>query len=386
MLDDTPIVTNPPVTAVRDSAEIPLVVTEFVDEPEWITTLPAKPGPGLPEAIGWLFGVVFAHLISGLIPLVIIMILMVAQGSQIERALEIEQLPPNYLLAFLGGDQWLFLLLVMFAVRLRWGAATTSRLNVARFHPLHLILVLGIVLPLSTIAGEVYRLANLVWKPFVESLPALKGLDHANAVELLLSTANVGSLPLMLMIIAVAPALSEELVFRGMIGRGLVARWGVIGGVLMSSMMFAAVHLHPVHVIAVLPIGIALHFVYLTTRSFWAPVLLHFLNNAWATVASRTLITRPEAAFEEPTSMGLLAVSIIAIAALGTVMYRTRTRYLLPDDTEWSPGYVTAEAPPADLQTRAVIGVDSTRNLLFAATAAVSFMAVFIVEMVAMAK
>ncbi len=59
---------------------------------------------------------------------------------------------------------------------------------------------------------------------------------------------------------AVAPALGEELVFRGVIGRGLIARWGLPAGVLITSVMFAAIHVHPAHVVGVIPVGIAMHF------------------------------------------------------------------------------------------------------------------------------
>src|SRR5205085_9678359 len=86
------------------------------------------------------------------------------------------------------------------------------------------------------------------------------------------------------LVMAVLPALGEELIFRGLIGRGLLARWGVVAGVLWTSVLFGLVHLNPAQAIAVIPIGVILHFVYLTTGSFWAPVLLHFLNNAFAAV------------------------------------------------------------------------------------------------------
>src|SRR5262249_34676180 len=42
----------------------------------------------------------------------------------------------------------------------------------------------------------------------------------------------------------------------------------------------------------------------------------------------------------------LLLAAASAAAAIGLVVYRTRTRWLLPDGTAWSPGYATAEMPP----------------------------------------
>lgn len=252
--------------------------------------------------------------------------------------------------------------------------------------PLHAAMVIGLVLPLSILSGEIYRLLSTVWKPLAEQLPILKLLDESNAVELLSTLSQTGSLPMMLLIIAVAPAIGEELVFRGMIGRGLVARWGFVGGVAISSLMFAAVHFHPLHAAAVLPIGIALHCIYLATRSFWAPMLLHFLNNAWATVAARMATGESTPVVEEAAGPVLIWASLTALVVLGAVLYRTRTRYILPDGNEWTPGYLTAERPPVELGARIAGGTDTGRNLLMAGTAWASFTIAFVAEIVVHAR
>lgn len=381
MHDDAPDSTTP----VVDSA--PLPVTEFLDDAPAGAVLP--PGPGLPEAFGWMTGVFMAHLIAGVMGLIAIIALLAFSGEDIQKVAHLDQLSPNYLLLMMGSDQWLVLLLTFAAIRLRWGQRVRQNLNLTPLRPLHAAVVIGLVLPLSTLSGEVYRLINQVWKPLVEQLPILQLLDESNAVELLSTLSHTGSLPMMLLIIAVAPAVGEELVFRGMIGRGLVARWGLVWGVLISSVMFAAVHFHPVHAAAVLPIGIALHCIYLATRSFWAPVLLHFLNNAWATIATR--MTTPDAmpsvpVAEEAAGPVLVWASLTALVVLGAVLYRTRTRYILPDGTEWTPGYLTAEQPPAELGARIAGGTDTGRNLLMAGTAWASFSIAFIAEIVAQAR
>ncbi len=362
----------------------PTPITEFLDEPPPRPTLP--PGPGLPEAFGWMAGVFTGHLVAGVVGIIAIIALMAFSGENIQQVAIIDQLSPNYLMLLMGGDQWIVLLLTVVAIRLRWGPRVAQNLNLTRIRPLHAAVVVGLVLPLSTLSGETYRVLHTLWQPLVEQLPALKLIDESNAVELLGDLSKAGSLPMMLLIIAVAPAIAEELVFRGMIGRGLVARWGFFGGVLISSVMFAAVHFHPVHAAAVLPIGIALHCIYLATRSFWAPMLLHFLNNAWATIASRIPSDELSPVVEEAASPVLLWASLTAMVVLGAVLYRTRTRYILPDGSEWSPGYVTAECPPAELGARIAGGSDTGRNLLMAGTAWASFTIAFVSEIVVHAR
>jgi hypothetical protein len=151
------------------------------------------------------------------------------------------------------------------------------------------------------------------------------------------------------MIMAVAPAIGEELVFRGVIGRGLVARWGVPAGVILTSLLFAGAHLHPAHAIGVVPLGIFMHLMYLATRSFWAPVLVHFLNNCWAAVATKYEGELGLEAFEEAAGERLVAAALFCITAAAIVIWRTRVRYQLPDGTAWSPGYASVEEPPSEL-------------------------------------
>lgn len=351
MSDDTSaaaVIPLVPLTSDGDMNQTPLTITDFVED-DWQTTPRQLPGPGLPEASAWTFGVVFAHAISSAVPLIFIAVWYAIRGQRLEATLSLEQLPATELLVLLGGDQWIFVLLVMGALFVRWGRAVPTRLNLSPMRPLHVGLVAALMLPVSVIAGETYRLVNLAWQPFVQQFPALQMLDASNAVELLAKASHVGPLPVMLLIIAVAPAISEELVFRGMVGRGLIARWGVITGVLFSAMMFAVVHLHPVHAAAVLPIGIVLHFAYLTTKSFWAPVLLHLLNNAWATIATRLVPGDPMERIDTPASGVLLALSVATIGLLCSVLYQTRVRYVRDDGVEWDPGYISAERPAADI-------------------------------------
>ncbi len=370
--------------SLQATTPAPLEITEFIEETSSIPKPP--PGPGLLEAFGWMTGVFAAHLMAGVVCLIVILVMMAVAGENLQQLANLEQLPPSYLLLLMGGDQWLVLLLTFAAIRLRWGTQVRRNLNLTPLRPLHAAVVIGLVLPLSTLSGETYRLLSLVWKPLVEQFPVLEMLDESNAVELLSTLSSTGSLPMMLLIIAVAPAIGEELVFRGMIGRGLVARWGLVGGVLISSLMFAAVHFHPVHAAAVLPIGIALHCIYLATRSFWAPMLLHFLNNAWATVASRMATVDELPVVDEAPSPVLIWASLTAMVVLGAVLYRTRTRYILPDGKEWTPGYLTAEQPPAELGARIAGGTDTGRNLLMAATAWASFTVAFVAEIAAQAR
>lgn len=346
------------------------------------------PGPGLPEAVGWTVGVVAAHVAATIAVLLFVIFLKVATGDATSFASNLDHMPTAFVLLLVGGDQLLVLLGTMLAVSFRYAGRAARVLNLSALHPLHAAMVAGLVLPVNSLSIEVYRLADVAWKQLTEQWPLLATIDGANTVEWLSDVSSVAPLPVMLLIIAVCPALAEELVFRGVIGRGLIARWGLPAGVLMTSCLFAAVHMHPVHVLAVIPLGIAMHLVYLATRSFWAPVLLHFLNNSWATVISR-VSTVPSAETVElagGASPSLLLASVVAVIVLGAALYHTRTRYLMVDGVEWTPGYATAEAPPEGIDVLVSRGLSTHRFLATAATAWLAFAVALAAEITAFAR
>jgi len=130
----------------------------------------------------------------------------------------------------------------------------------------------------------------------------------------------------------------------------LTARWGIIAGVLLTSVLFAAAHIHPLHALGVIPLGIAMHFVYLVTRSFWAPMLFHFLNNALAVLM---LKLQPMAAEEvvavESVSALTVFMALVAAIAIGVLMWQMRVGYVLADGRMWDPGHESVESPPATL-------------------------------------
>lgn len=260
----------------------------------------------------------------------------------------IEFLQEEYKALIVGGTQLIFVLTVMAAAVLRLGRDYRRKLPLAPIPVRHGVLMLFAILPVGMLSGHFYWWASQLWQAVKQWVPQLSGLDDMNSIQIVESMARDTPLPLLLMAIAVAPAIGEELVFRGVIGRGLLARWGLVGGVLLTSLLFAAMHLHPAHAVALLPLAVFLHVIHIATRSLWAPVLVHFVNNALAAVLMRY---QPELGVEgltenAPLPPVVFAASALCVVALVVPIWQTRVRYLLPDGTPWSPGYLTVERPP----------------------------------------
>ena len=337
---------------------VPLVVEVFLpDEPHDLPVSRSNrpPGPRLLEACCWAGGFLAAQ-IGCTIVAVIVMVMwnaisQTANGKPVnpQELMQADNLP---LLEVMVGMDLLFVPLTIAAAALRLYPAPAARLGLQPPSAIHLGLTALITLPLSAICSMLYVAFDVVWQLLVNQFPALSGMNELSSVEMVRQMAESTSLPVLILVIALAPALSEEVIFRGVIGRGLVARRGIAAGVLITSVLFAIVHIHPVHVLAVIPMGIVLHLLHLHTRSLWAPVLLHFLNNSWSSFASKYPELTGDAGDEQQLSWSLITVSAILVLSLLWLLHQTRIRYVLPDETTWNPGYVTPETPPPELDAR----------------------------------
>ncbi len=310
------------------------------------------PGPGLIEAGVWSGGVLVVQLIGGIIVLFGLMIAKAATDgpkglpkapNQIEAALS------QHMPLLMGGSLGFFVLVAILATRLRLGPEVLRRLSLRSASLRHLVPTVLLVLPMALLSGQITWWITPPWNAWMKRFPGLKGLGEHQTVNEIAKLAEQTPLWLLILIIAVAPAIGEELVFRGVIGRGLLARRGLVVGLLLTSLMFAMMHLHPVHVVSLIPLSISLHLLYLGTRTFWIPMLVHFLNNA---LAATVMKFSPEEAVkgigdDGPLSLPLLLSVMACVIFVLHYIWRTRVEFELPDGTWWTPGYATAESPPA---------------------------------------
>lgn len=110
------------------------------------------------------------------------------------------------------------------------------------------------------------------------------------ALEEFVRSITDASLPwflVLLAIISIAPAIAEELLFRGYIQTRLLQRWSPWLAIGVTSIVFAIMHMDLQHVVGVLPIGVWLGIMAWRTGSIWPCVFCHFINNAFAVLIVR---------------------------------------------------------------------------------------------------
>jgi membrane protease YdiL (CAAX protease family) len=241
------------------------------------------------------------------------------------------------------------------------------------------VLVILLVIPLAVVGSEVANWA-------IELFYALGWEDVATFGQDTFTNISQQAWLIVFLSACVLPGLGEEIFFRGFLSRGLVAQHGVLLGSLIASAFFAALHFAPVQVCATFVLGLGMQYLYLTTRSLLAPILLHILNNSLAFIFMRnadaveiegftTTVEDPSLVAHVPLPAFLAAAALVA--AIGWVLYRGRTKWILADGSEWKPGYFAIEGPKAPLEAHAATSWPSVVSILALVVSLIAFVATF---------
>lgn len=128
-----------------------------------------------------------------------------------------------------------------------------------------------------------YPLVNL---SFIinQALPVsgwMEGMEEeaSSLIERITHMENFGDYLYSLLIIAVLPAIGEELVFRGILQKQLYKAMSPIAAIWVASVIFSGFHLQFEGFLPRLVLGVVLGYVYYWTGNLWLPMLMHFVNN-----------------------------------------------------------------------------------------------------------
>ncbi len=349
-------------TPIDDNDEL-----EQVEEAQTPRSQPVRiPGPGLLETFLWLFCFVAAQAGFSILVLVVALFLTGQQPGGLDRALGVDGALATILLP--GLLSFMLLIPVIFW---RLSPESLRKLNFSAPTLTQVVILLASTVAMLTFGSFFQQsVTPPVMEFFKERFPTFMQFIEGSDVHQLLSGAREASIVLMLFFIAVVPAIGEEFLFRGLIGRGLVARWGVVPGVLLTSLLFALVHVHPAQVISLIPLALFIHVAYLATRTFWAPMLVHFTNNAIAVVLTKYSLVDENAVEVAPLTLPefvMMTVSV-GIGLFGAwALFAVRTEYQTADGETVVPSYPTVEAPPSHLNLRRVTPRNGILLVVFAA-------------------
>jgi hypothetical protein len=149
-------------------------------------------------------------------------------------------------------------------------------------------------------------------------------------IKALLQSQKPSILLINLFMIAVFPAVGEELLFRGVIQPYLCKAFrNTFIGVLVSAIFFSAFHLQFQGFIPRMVLGLIFGYLYVWTRSIWVPIVVHFLNNGLAVVVyyfvgRGDIPAQAENIGELSQYWQLGAISIVVTTILTWLIYRER--------------------------------------------------------------
>lgn len=157
---------------------------------------------------------------------------------------------------------------------------------------------------------------------FLEPLEAImKQQEEAAAAltESFLQTRSIGGLIINIALMALLPALSEELTFRGLLVRDRTAVW-------VAAIIFSAIHFQFYGFIPRMLLGALFGYVLLWTGSLWIPVLMHFTNNCVAVLLYYIAYARGENmdALDAFGTADTLWVGILSLILLVPAIYLLR--------------------------------------------------------------
>ncbi len=151
------------------------------------------------------------------------------------------------------------------------------------------ILLMIVALPAINLSG--YWNQHMTLPSFLEPLEQWMKIQEETAqalTEQFLNVTTFDALIINLLLMALLPALAEELTFRGLLQRLLtsdavkqriphVAIW-------CSAIIFSAIHFQFYGFIPRMLMGALFGYAFVWTGSLWIPILMHFTNNALAVV------------------------------------------------------------------------------------------------------
>ena len=159
-----------------------------------------------------------------------------------------------------------------------------------------------------------------------------KELEMAEMTKQLLIMNNMGVLAFNILMLAVIPAIGEELIFRGCLQK-IFARWtgNKHIAIWITAIIFSAIHVQFYGFLPRMLLGALFGYLLIWSRTIWIPILAHFLNNAVAVMTAyvyqRQGISLDKLDQPDPIAFYVYILSFIAFSGLLWIFYSTSLKH-----------------------------------------------------------
>lgn len=161
----------------------------------------------------------------------------------------------------------------------------TETLSLKRFgKPINYLLVFVLMFISTPALSWIIDInASMVLPEFMSGVEEWMRTSEAQAQQLtqaFLTFDGFGSLIYILILVAVVPAVGEELLFRGVLQK-IFIQWtkNPHWGIWITAFLFSALHMQFFGFFPRMLLGAVFGYVFLWSKSLWLPILGHFINN-----------------------------------------------------------------------------------------------------------
>ena len=128
-------------------------------------------------------------------------------------------------------------------------------------------------------------------------------------------------------IVAVVPAICEEILFRGLVQQNFERGLGTKRGFIVTGILFGAYHLNPFLIIPLCALGIYFSFLVARSESIWVSIIAHFFNNALACYAVYLNLGDDFLVSGKPEELSL--TELLSTSIISAIVFVVSTYYFL---------------------------------------------------------
>lgn len=276
--------------------------------------------PWLMALIVLVFGFIIFQVLAAIATLAILLL----QGASIDDLLNLEALMQDKTYVLLIGNTVGQFFGLALPVWLLVYLHTKRNLAFIRLRPTSgryiglSVLGLAALMPISWWLGSIN--ANLPLPEWLEQLEA----SQVDLIEQVI-TQDL-SVVFLLAMMAVTPAICEEIVFRGYLQRQFERSTNVAIGIILTGILFGLYHLRLTQALPLAAIGIYLAYITWRTGSLWPAIVVHFVNNAFSISLGKYLSSKPEYDLESldhvEVPLGIVVGCAVVLGGIVYIMHR----------------------------------------------------------------
>ena len=143
-------------------------------------------------------------------------------------------------------------------------------INYNNLNPSFLLFIIPLAISSQIIGSEIENLISMLFKRY---------LSFYQSIITLAKLPGISGLLLAIILIAIIPSIIEELFFRGIIQQGLINKYSPKIGIILTSLLFAIIHINPHVLLTIFLFSILLGFIYYLYKNLIYNILIHFFLN-----------------------------------------------------------------------------------------------------------